>query len=87
MSNKKINEDKTISKIDASQLKNSANNIDMTREKDDLSPNNFTEDMGVHYDQRDGQVVRSNPEFSKYSEMSRFNHEIALNGKKIKKDE
>jgi hypothetical protein len=73
MSEIKKEYDKVVSKIDKSQLKNSANSVDMTREKEDLTPNNFTQNMKEHHDQRDGIIVRSKPEFEKYAEAARFN--------------
>jgi glyceraldehyde-3-phosphate dehydrogenase/erythrose-4-phosphate dehydrogenase len=84
MSTKRIYEDRTLNKIEKSQLENSANNVDMTIEKEDCSPNNFSENTtSEHYDQRDGHVVRSNPDFEKFAEMSRFNKEYRI---KIEKE-
>jgi hypothetical protein len=85
MSNKKINEDKILKKINTEQLQNSANNIDMTIEKQDCNLTEFVEHPNApHYDERDMDFsINSFPEFAPYPETNRFSKKIPIDGKKI----
>ena len=69
-------------KIDVSQLKNSDNSVDMTIEKEDINPSDFSEKQAPNRDQRDGDIMSSdaNLSFDKFAEMSRFNkqHKISI---------
>lgn len=75
-----------IEHMDISQLENTSNNVSVVKELNDL-PNQFVENSGDHYDQRDGEIVRSNPQFERYSEMSRFSFDLTKQAREIVKKE